>query len=165
METMDQMNGARAVADLTAGEIVATVEIAAVPGRVFRALVSEEITGWWVRPGVFDTREWTGDVRVGGTWRAAGMTRGQPYVQQGEFLEIDSPRRLAHTWNGAGRPDVPSVVTYVLESIGPERTRVTLRHAGFASRDMCGAFAAGWETSFRRLAEILDRTHAVGGAR
>jgi hypothetical protein len=34
--------------------------------RVFQALASEEIITWWARPGVFDTREWSGEVRVGG---------------------------------------------------------------------------------------------------
>src|SRR5258707_9351489 len=94
---------AKALADLAEGEILASVEIAASPERVFQALASKEITDWWVRPGVFDTREWTGDVRAGGRWRASGMTRGQPYVQEGEFLEVESPRWLVHTWEGAGR--------------------------------------------------------------
>jgi uncharacterized protein YndB with AHSA1/START domain len=146
--------GARAVADLAEGQLLASVEIAAAPERVFRALASKEITEWWVRPGVFDTREWTGDVHVGGRWRAAGMTRGQPYVQEGEFLEIESPRKLVHTWEGAGTPGARSTVTYLLERVDG-RTRLTLRHAGFASRDVCNAFAIGWETSFERLAEIL----------
>jgi uncharacterized protein YndB with AHSA1/START domain len=75
---------ARAVADLAEGAIVAAVEIAATPERVFRAIASGEVTQWWVRPGIFDTREWTGEVRRGGRWRAAGVTRGQPYVQGGE---------------------------------------------------------------------------------
>src|SRR5260370_40631293 len=148
--------GAGAVADLAEGQLLGSVEIAAAPERVFRALASKEITEWWVRPGVFDTREWTGDVRVGGRWRAAGMTRGQPYVQEGEFLEIESPRKLVHTWEGAGTPGAPSTVTYLLERING-RTRLTLRHAGFASRDVCNAFAIGWETSFERLAEVLAR--------
>jgi uncharacterized protein YndB with AHSA1/START domain len=145
---------ARAVADLREGLVLASVEVAASPERVFRALASKEITDWWVRPGVFDTREWTGDVRPSGHWRASGMTRGQPYVQEGEFLEVESPRWLVHTWEGAGKPDVASTVTYLLEPIDG-RTRVTLRHLGFASRDMCHAFAMGWETSLERLAEIL----------
>ena len=145
---------ARAVADPAAGELLASVEVAASPERVFQALASQEITGWWVRPGVFDTREWSGDMRVGGRWRASGMTRGQPYVQEGEFLEIDSPRRLVHTWDGAGTPDAPSTVAYLVEPFDGG-TRVTLRHSGFASRDMCNAFAIGWETSFERLAEFL----------
>jgi uncharacterized protein YndB with AHSA1/START domain len=146
--------GARAVADLAARELLASVEIAAAPDRVFRALASKEITDWWVRPGVFDTREWAGDVRVSGRWRAAGMTRGQPYVQEGEFLEIAPPRRLVHTWDGAGAPGTRSTVTYLLEPVAGN-TRLTLRHSGFASRDMCHAFAIGWETSLERLAEIL----------
>jgi uncharacterized protein YndB with AHSA1/START domain len=145
---------ARAVADLKEGLVLASVEVAASPARVFQALASKEITGWWVRPGVFDTREWTGDVRAGGRWRASGMTRGQPYVQEGEFLEVESPRWLVHTWESAGKAGVASTVTYLLEPIDG-RTRVTLRHLGFASREMCQAFAIGWETSLERLAEIL----------
>jgi uncharacterized protein YndB with AHSA1/START domain len=154
--TMGSTKGicARAVADLDQGLILASVEIAAAPERVFRALTSSEITEWWVRPGVFDTRAWTGDVRPGGRWQASGMARGQPYVQSGEFLDVESPRRLVHTWEGAGKPGHTSTVTYVVEPLDAG-TRVTLRHVGFASRDMCEAFAIGWETSFHRLAEIL----------
>jgi len=108
---------ARAVADLAEGLILASVDVAASPERVFRALASKEITEWWVRPGVFDTREWSGDVRPGGRWRASGMTRGEPYVQEGEFLEVESPRRLVHTWERAGKAGVASTVTYLVEPI------------------------------------------------
>src|SRR5205809_6673727 len=144
----------RAVADLAEGLLLATVEVKASPERVFEALASDEVCRWWVRPGVFDTREWTGDVRPGGRWRASGMTRAEPYVQEGEFLEVESPRWLVHTWERAGKPGVASTVTYLVEPLYG-RTRVTLRHLGFASRDMCTAFAIGWETSLERLAEIL----------
>jgi uncharacterized protein YndB with AHSA1/START domain len=145
---------ARAVADLAEGLILGSVEVAAAPERVFQALASNEITEWWVRPGVFDTREWSGDVRTGGRWRASGITRGEPYAQEGEFLEVESPRWLVHTWEPAGKPGVATTVSYLVEPIDG-RTRVTLRHRGFASRDMCSAFAIGWETSLERLAEIL----------
>ena len=150
---------ASAVADLAKGELLAAVELPAAPDRVFRALVSPEITQWWVRPGVFDTREWTGDLKVGGRWRAAGMTRGQPYVQQGEFLAIEPSRRLVHTWESAANPGSSSTVTYHLDPVR-EGTRLTLRHSGFASRDVCDAFAAGWQTSFDRLAEVLAADEA-----
>lgn len=145
---------ARGIADVANGSAVATVELAASPERVFRALASDEITRWWVRPGVFDTREWTGDVRVGGRWRASGVGRGQPYVQGGEFLEVDAPRRLVHTWEGAGTPAAPSTITYVVEAIDGG-SRLTLDQTGFVSPEKCDAFAIGWETSFERLAEIL----------
>jgi uncharacterized protein YndB with AHSA1/START domain len=141
-------------ADAAAGAILATVEIEAPPERVFRALTSDEITRWWVRPGVFDTRQWTGDVRVGGQWQATGMARGKPYRLSGEFLEVDPPRRLAHTWCLEGGPATPTTVIFELEAL-PGGTRLTLRHEGFAEPDFCTANRVGWETSFAKLKEIL----------
>src|SRR5262245_6287476 len=137
---------ARAVADLTEGLILASVEIAAPPERVFRALTSKEIVDWWVRTGVFNTTEWTGDVRVGGRWRASGTVRGQPYVLEGEYLEVDPPHKLVHTWHRAGTPGAPTTVTYLLERLDGG-TRITLRHAGFTSRESCTGACIGWETS------------------
>jgi len=145
---------AHAAADPRTGSILATVEIGVPPERVFRALTSEEIIKWWVRAGVFDTREWSGDVRVGGKWRSAGIARGAPYVLEGEYLEVDPPRKLVHTWHMSGMPGVPTVVTYLLEPVGTG-TRITLRHEGFAVPAASAGACAGWETSFVRLAELL----------
>jgi uncharacterized protein YndB with AHSA1/START domain len=136
------------------GEARASVEVVAPADRVFRALASEEVVHWWVRPGVFDTREWTGDVCVGGRFRASGLFHGKPYAVEGEFLELDPPRRLVHTWQGVGAPGAPTTVTCVLEAIDGG-TRVTLRHSGFASPEAAAGFGIGWETSFARLVELL----------
>lgn len=145
---------ARAVADYEAGLILASVEIMATPERVFRALASEEVVKWWVRPGVFDTREWSGEVRVGGRWRASGLGGGRPYVLEGEFLEVDPPRKLVHTWHTVGTPQPPTTVTYVLAPIDGG-TRITLRHSGFAAGDQSKGVCVGWETSFSQLEEEL----------
>jgi len=145
---------ARAVADLTEGQILASVEIAAPPERVFRALASQDIVNWWVRPGVFDTREWAGDVRVGGHWEASGIGGGRPYTLEGVFLEVEPPRRLVHTWHPAGAPAAATTVAYLVEP-GDAGTRITLRHSGFGSREVCSNTCIGWETSFERLAELL----------
>jgi uncharacterized protein YndB with AHSA1/START domain len=162
MQSTDS-SAARAVADLAEGSILATVEVAAPPERVFQALTSSrEICDWWVRPGVFDTREWTGDVRVGGQWRASGMGKAGPYGLEGEFLEVDAPRRLVHTWRGAGAPGAPTTVSYRLERTDGG-TRITLRHDGFTSRETCLNTAIGWETSFERLAESLSAESASPG--
>lgn len=145
---------ARGVADLAEGIILAGVEITAPPERVFQALASKQICTWWVRPGVFDTREWTGDVRAGGRWRASGVGKGNSYALEGEFLEVDPPRKLVHTWHGVGAPGAPSTVTYLLERLDGG-TRVTLRHAGLVAPEVCKNTCIGWETSFERLGEIL----------
>src|SRR3989442_1198768 len=148
-------SSARAVADLAEGMMLASVEIAAPPERVFQALASTEVCQWWVRPGVFDTREWTGDVRVGGRWRASGLARGGPYTLEGEFREVDPPRKLVHTWQGAWAPGIPTVVTYLLEPVDGG-TRITLRHSGFAPEVWTNT-CIGWETSLERLADVLGR--------
>jgi uncharacterized protein YndB with AHSA1/START domain len=71
-------------------------------------------------------------------------------------LEVEVPRKLVHTWEGAAKPgEQPSTVTYVLDPIA-DGTRITLRQAGFVSAEVCTAFAMGWETSLQRLAEMLD---------
>jgi uncharacterized protein YndB with AHSA1/START domain len=145
---------ARAAADLSRGSILATVEVGVPPERAFQSLAGEEMVRWWVRPGVFDTREWSGDVRHGGRWRASGLGRGNPYVLEGEFLEVDRPRRLVHTWHSAGAPAATSTVTYELEAIDGG-TRITLRHEGIKERATCAATCIGWETSFEALAQLL----------
>lgn len=153
MSTMERR--ARVLANVREDEMTVSVQVAASPERVFRALASREITDWWVRPGVFDTREWSGDVRPGGRWRASGLSNGQPYTLAGEFLEVASPARLVHTWDGAGPAGAPSRLSYELEPIDAG-TRISLRQSGFVSPEAGRRFALGWETSFERLAEILE---------
>ena len=136
----------RAIADLSQGLILATVDIAAPAEQVFRALVSEEIVNWWGAPDSYRTTKWTGDLRVGGTWRTDGIgADGKPFSVGGEFVEIDPPRKLVQTW----RPDWDggnvTTVTFRLEPIAGG-TRLTLRHEGFAERaEACTRHTEGWE--------------------
>lgn len=146
---------ARAVADLAEGLILASVEVTATPERVFRALASPEIIAWWIRPGVFNTTEWSGEPRVGAKWQAGGVGGGKPYGLEGEFLEVESPRRLVHTWRAVGAPGAPSTVAYRLEPTGTG-TRITLRHSGIGSPQVCLNTCIGWETSFEQLALFLS---------
>ena len=148
---------ARAVADLSEGLVLSTVEVAVPPERAFHALASEEITHWWVRPGVFDTREWTGDVRPGGHWRASGQARGRSYVMDGAFSEVDAPQKLVHTWRLDGGDS--STVTYLVEPV-EGGSRITLRHAGLDQRQTCANTCIGWETSFEALARLLGHQPA-----
>ena len=147
---------AEAVADAAKGEIRAHVEIAASPERVFQALASKEVCDWWVRPGVFNTTEWSGDVRVGGRYRTAGTARGASYTIEGEFLEIDPPRKMVMTWHRTGTPGPPTRITYMLEKLDGG-TRLTLHHSGFTSPESLTNVAAGWKTSFDKLAEVKTR--------
>lgn len=136
----------RAVADLSDGLILATVEIAAPAEQVFRALASEEIVNWWGSAETYRTTKWTGDLRVGGAWRTEGVgADGQPFSVGGEFVEIDPPRKLVQTWRADWDGGNVTTITYRLEPIAGG-TRLTLRHEGFAGRaDSCARHTEGWE--------------------
>jgi len=141
------MKAARAVADLSLGTILATVDIAVPRERVFRALTDpKELVLWWGSPESYRVTEATSDLRVGGTWRSAGTSNdGSAFVVEGEYLEIDPPRLLVHTWRAPWDGGHPTTVRYTLEVI-EVGTRVTVRHDGFAGRpESCANHGAGWE--------------------
>jgi uncharacterized protein YndB with AHSA1/START domain len=135
-----------AVADLAQGRIVATVEIAAPPERVFQALASEELVEWWGSPEDYRTTRWTGELRVGGAWRTEGMSAdGKPFAVGGEFLEIDRPRRLVQTWRAPWDDNQVTTITYRLEPTAAG-TRLTVTHDGFGDRTRsCEDHTRGWE--------------------
>lgn len=143
-----------AAVDTAHGVVEAAIDLAADPARVFRALTTAEICDWWVRPGVFDTREWQGDLRVGGQWQSAGIGMAGPYRMTGSFIEVAGPRRLVHDWTVVGAPGGSSTVSYDLAAI-PGGTRLTLRHDGLRIPEICINTGKGWETSLTCLAELL----------
>ncbi len=138
---------ARAVADLSDGVVLATVEIEAPPERVFRALTDpNEVVAWWGSAETYRTEEWSADVRVGGRWQGRGRSAdGKPYSVGGEFVEVDPPRRLVQTWNYDWEGGQSTVLAYKLEPIDGG-TRLTVRHTGFGDRrESCRSHGDGWE--------------------
>lgn len=150
---------ARAVADLTGGSILASVEIAAPPDRVFRALASAELTEWWGSADTYRTTKWVGELRVGGAWRTEGVSAdGTAFSVGGEFLEVDPPRKLVQTWHAAWDGGERTVITYLLDPIDGG-TRLTLRHEGFGERKQsCEDHARGWERVLGWLARHAERS-------
>jgi len=156
---------ARALADLDAGVVLATVEIAVPAERVFRALTNpRELMQWWGSPETYRAHAWEADFRVGGKWRVDGKgADGHPYSVSGHFLEIDAPRRVVQTWQhdwDANHPETK--LTYTLDEI-PGGTRVTVRHEGFVARsEACSNPARGWERVLSWLHDYLDNLAQPG---
>lgn len=139
-------SAAKAVPDVTRGMLLATIEIAAPPERVFRAVTSEEVVRWWGSVDTYRTTRWTGDVRVGGAWRADYLPRdGKPFSVHSEFLELDPPRLLVQTWRYDRDPS--GSVTTIKWRFEPTETgtRVVVRHEGFGDALACENHAVGWE--------------------
>lgn len=140
-------NPARAVADLAEGTIIATVEIGAPPELVYRALTDpNELVQWWGSEDMYKTTRWTSELRVGGRWRSEGRgADGSEFSVEGEYLELDPPRKIVHTWKPDWDGGNVTTVTYRVEPIA-DGSRVTVRHTGFAGRsEACGQHAQGWE--------------------
>ena len=126
--------------------IVAEVFVAAPPARVFAAITDPAQTAqWWGQKGMYRVTESKGDIRPGGKWSTRGVgDDGTEFTVEGEYLEIDPPRLLVHTWNPSFQILHNTVVRWELEArdmhglqhAGPARTgtgtMVKLRHSGFA---------------------------------
>ncbi len=146
-------SGARAVADVERGVILAEVEIAAPPERVFRALTTAaDITAWWGAPGLYKTTKYAADLRPGGRWRSEGVADdGSAFSAEGEFREVEPPRRIVQTWRADWDGGAETVVQFLLEPI-EGGTRLTLRHDGFQGRvESCRGHAEGWQ----RVGDLL----------
>jgi uncharacterized protein YndB with AHSA1/START domain len=126
--------------------VVAEIFIAAPPERVFQAITDpNQLPRWWGQEGKYRITEWHADLRPGGKWSSIGMgADGTPFRVGGEYLEVDPPRLLVHTWEKPSwSEELKTVVRWELEphSVhglhrGPQKigmgTMVKLRHEGFA---------------------------------
>jgi len=137
---------ARALADVNRGTILATVEIAAPPEKIFNALATDEVAKWWGSPDLYQTTSFEADLRPGGKWRASGAGKdGRAFSVGGEFLEVTAPTRLKQTWVAEWDGGNQTTLTYELSAIDGG-TRVTVWHEGFAGRPQsCEGHAEGWE--------------------
>lgn len=136
---------ARAVADLTDGVILASVEIAAPPERVFAAISSAEVAEWWGSSATYRVTRWTADLRPGGWWKSEGVgANGESFTVYGDVLEVEPPRLLVQTWRYAERPTPVTTLRYRIDPI-PGGSRVTIKHEGFTDAMSCESHAMGWE--------------------
>src|SRR5919109_1773856 len=154
---------ARAITDVSAGLILATVTIAATPDRVFHALTDPaELPRWWGSDELYRTTSHVADVRPGGKWRSEGKgSDGEPFAVEGEYLEVDPPRRLVMTWKPGWDEGNVTTVTYLLEAAA-NGTKLTLRHEGFGDRaQSCSNHASGWPRVFDWLRAYLEPQPAL----
>ncbi|TIQ27597.1 MAG: ATPase [Mesorhizobium sp.] len=149
----------RAIADISAGTILATVTIAVPPERVFRAITAEDqIPLWWGADDMYRTTKHTADVRPGGAWRSEGKgADGRDFHVSGEYIEVEPPHRLVMTWIAPWDGDNVTTVTYTLEPV-ENGTRLTLRHDGFGQRhESCRDHGSGWERVLGWLDDFLSK--------
>jgi uncharacterized protein YndB with AHSA1/START domain len=145
---------ANAVANVIDGKIVASVEIAATPDAVFRAMSSAEICSWWGSEDTYRVVNWVGDVRAGGKWQAdtRAFDGERAMIVRGEYITVDPPRLLVFTWCPAWENFAETTVRYELTPT-PLGTRLDVVHSGFADAAARQDHAEGWKRVLAWLVE------------
>jgi uncharacterized protein YndB with AHSA1/START domain len=167
-----------ATATLTSDQstVLAEIFIAAPPERVFQAITDPaQLSQWWGRSNLYRVTEGSVDLRVGGKWTSGGVgADGTKFTVEGEYLEVDPPRRLVYTWTSSYMGDLETTVHWELEPqavhglhpSGPKKaglgTLVKLRHEGFASAPQQAiSHGEGWKLVFGWLAAYVERGETV----
>jgi len=156
--------------------VLAEIFIAAPPERVFQAISDpNQLSQWWGQSGLYRITDRAADLRPGGKWWCAGVgADGTKFSVQGEYLEVDPPRRLVHTWVASYMSDVKTVVHWDLQPqsvhglhpSGPKKagtgTLVKLRHEGFAGNaEQALSHGDGWKRVFGWLEAYVERGETV----
>ena len=156
--------------------IMAEIFVAAPPARVFQAISDPAQTAqWWGQKGLYRLTETSADVRVGGRWLSAGVGQdGRQFKVEGEYLEVDPPRLLVHTWNPSYHNIGNTVVRWELEPrpvhglqhAGPQRvgtgTLVRIRHSGFAGNvEAVRGHGEGWKRVLAWLQAFAEKGETV----
>ncbi|HUO26714.1 MAG TPA: SRPBCC domain-containing protein [Candidatus Aquilonibacter sp.] len=151
--------------------IAAEIFIAAPPARVFQAITDPaQMPQWWGQKDLYRITDWKNDLRPGGKWSSEGVgADGKSFRVEGEYLEVDPPRRLVHTWIGSYGDMGKTVVYWDLEPqsvhslhpSGPHKsgtgTLVKLRHEGFAGAPQQAlSHGEGWKRVFSWLKVFVE---------
>jgi uncharacterized protein YndB with AHSA1/START domain len=142
--------------------IVSEIHIAAPRQRVFEALtLPDQVVKWWGQAGIYRSKEFSADVRVGGKWRTAGLDgEGRPFEAFGEYLEVDPPRLLAYSWMASWTGDIKTTVRWELEPAS-NGTLIRITHSGFAAHPELANAYRGWPRMLGWLQAYLDRGETV----
>ena len=140
----------------TVNEIRSTTRIDAPIERVWNAITTPaQIKRWFF--GVDTESDWT----IGSQLVHTGEYQGKPYVDKGEILEIESPKRLVHThWSDvSGKPDMPEHYQTVAWDLAERDggTQLTITEQNLPSADAARTSETAWAGALKSLKEMLER--------
>jgi uncharacterized protein YndB with AHSA1/START domain len=153
-------------------ELVITREFDAPVERVWKAWTDPESVKRWFGPREWSTPVYKIDFRVGGKMLMAMRgPDGKDIWGTGIYREIVPLKKIVVTDSFADEkgnvvpathygmnPDMPleMLITVTLEKLGPNKTRMTLRHSGMPSSEQTGA-NQGWSEMFDKLVQYLAK--------
>jgi uncharacterized protein YndB with AHSA1/START domain/DNA-binding transcriptional ArsR family regulator len=133
-------------------QLVYVTFIASTPERVWDALTDpEETATWWAHRNVSSWKK-------GDSWQHVRLDDGGVDVG-GMILEIDPPRRLAHTF---GESQDPSRVTFDIEVVNGI-VKLTMTHVNLTAEDFAQV-SEGWPVVLSSLKSYLETGAALTAA-
>jgi uncharacterized protein YndB with AHSA1/START domain len=156
--------------------VVAEVFVAAPPERVFKAITDpSQVPIWWGEKNLYRVTAWKADLRPGGKWQSDGVgADGHSFRVEGEYLEVDPPRLLVHTWVASYSGILKTVVRWELEARdvhglqhkGPRKmgtgTLVKVKHDGFAGNlEQAKSHGDGWVRVLGWMRSFLEEGKTI----
>jgi uncharacterized protein YndB with AHSA1/START domain len=143
-------------------EIRKTIVIEASPEVVFKAITDpNELINWFPDNAMFDGK-------IGGKvkfywYKERSKELDRDYHPEGTVKEFIPKKKVSYTWTLKDIPNFPeTTVTWELEKIDTNKTRVVLIHSGFTGKDE-GKLSVrerdkGWSYFLGRLKEYCEKT-------
>ena len=133
--------------------VVLDYEINAPIANVWHALTDSASLARWM---MFKTNTFRPE--IGHQFQFSGV-EGYDSTIECTVTELDEPHKLSYTWQTTGQSDQPhaTIVTWLLESIGPSATRLHLEQTGFRpeARQEIGGATYGWQHMLAELDSLL----------
>lgn len=114
------------------------------PTRLFRAWLSaEDLSKWFLPEDAVNIQSATLDPKPGGKFLINMVLNGKVLPHEGEYREIDEPKKLVFTWKSIATGGRDTLVTITFDSIADPsnkkqkpQTLVTLIHERLASEEI-----------------------------
>jgi uncharacterized protein YndB with AHSA1/START domain len=144
--------------------VVAEIQVAAPPERVFQALTDERELSRWFKNESCPTKLWRMEACVGGAYRyeteqgTAAVSGVDEFECHGEILQFDPPRLLVYTWFGNWHEN-KSLRTAVRWELTPHDggTHVKVTHSGLAAEAAARKdFGGGWPGVLAQLKKFTE---------
>jgi uncharacterized protein YndB with AHSA1/START domain len=137
-------------------EIKKTIVIDAPPDIVFKAITDPaELTNWFPDHAILEPRV-GGKVRFSFFKEKSAAEHQRDFLQEGTIKEFIPGKKVSYTWQFKDTPEFPeTIVTWELEEIDNNKTKVVLNHSGFTGKETgklsSKEFDNGWTYFLDRL--------------
>jgi uncharacterized protein YndB with AHSA1/START domain len=143
-------------------KITKTIVIDAPPDIVFKAISDPaELTNWFPDHAILEPRV-GGKVRFSFYKEKSAAEHQRDFLQEGTVKEFIPGKKLSYTWRFNDTPEFPeTIVTWELEEIDHNKTRVVLNHLGFTGKETGKLSSTEFDNGWTYFLDRLDKYYTT----